>query len=30
MKEKIIKKIVQKKLLKKSRGWCGPGTCIGA
>ncbi|CZI50226.1 Uncharacterised protein [Legionella pneumophila] len=29
MKENLIKKIVQKKLLKKNRGWCGPGTCIG-
>lgn len=29
MKEEIIKKIVQKKLLMKSKGWCGPGTCIG-
>ncbi len=29
MKEKLIKKIVQEKLLKRHRGWCGPGTCIG-
>ncbi len=29
MKEKIIKKIVRKKVLKKSKGWCGPGTCVG-
>ena len=29
MKDLIIKKIVQQKMLEKSKGWCGPGTCIG-
>lgn len=29
MKEKIIKKIVRGKVLKKNKGWCGPGTCVG-
>ncbi len=29
MKEKIIKKIVQQKILKKDKGWCRPCTSIG-
>ncbi|VEH34763.1 Uncharacterised protein [Legionella sainthelensi] len=28
MKEKIIKKIVQQKVLKKDKGWCRPCTSI--
>ncbi|STX45213.1 Uncharacterised protein [Legionella gratiana] len=28
MKEEIIKKIVQQKKLKKSKGWCRPCTSI--
>lgn len=29
MKNDLIKKIVQQKMVQKKQVWCGPGTCVG-